>query len=72
MKDSYDTWLTKNGGFAKDLTVRDHIAIEAMKAMLGPFLLKELDEVDPNGWMSGVSMDAFSMADAMLKAREAK
>jgi len=72
MKDSYDTWLTKNGGFAKDLTVRDHIAIEAMKAMLGPFLMKELDEVDPNGWMAGVSMDAFAMADAMLRERNGK
>jgi hypothetical protein len=72
MKDPYDTWLTKNGGFAKDLTVRDHIAIEAMKAMLGPFLLKELDEVDPNGWMAGVSMDAFAMADAMLRERSGK
>ena len=72
MKDPYDTWLTKNGGFAKDLTVRDHIAIEAMKAMLGPFLMKELDEVDPNGWMAGVSMDAFAMADAMLRERNGK
>jgi len=72
MKDPYDTWLTKNGGFAKDLTVRDHIAIEAMKAMLGPFLLKELDEADPNGWMAGVSMDAFSMADTMLRERSRK
>jgi len=72
MKDPYDTWLTKNGGFVKDLTVRDHIAIEAMKAMLGPFLLKELDEADPNGWMDGVSMDAFAMADAMLRERSGK
>ena len=66
------TWLTKNGGFAKDLTVRDHIAIEAMKAMLGPFLLKELDEVDPDGWMEGVSIDAYNMADVMLRERKEK
>jgi hypothetical protein len=66
----HETWLEANGGYAKDLLVRDHIAIEAMKALLGPFLLKELDEVDPNGWMSGVSMDAYSMADAMLKAKD--
>ena len=61
------TWIEKTGGFAKDMTLRDHIAIEAMKAMLGPFLTKELDLVDPNGWMEGVSMDAYTMADAMLK-----
>jgi len=66
------TWMAETGGYARDMTLRDHIAIEAMKAMLGPFLLKELDEVDPNGWMSGVSMDAFSMADAMLREREPK
>ena len=65
------TWKEVNGGYAKDLTVRDYIAIEAMKAMLGPFLLKELDEVDPNGWMQGVSMDAYAMADAMLKESKA-
>ena len=58
------------GGFARDITLRDHIAIEAMKAMLGPFLMKELDEVDPDGWMDGVSMDAYNMADAMLKAKD--
>jgi hypothetical protein len=64
------TWLEVNGGYAKDLTVRDHIAIEAMKAMLGPFLMKELNEIDPGGWMYGVSMDAYDMADAMLKERK--
>lgn len=66
----HETWLEANGGYVKDMLVRDHIAIEAMKAMLGPFLMKELDEVDPNGWMEGVSMDAYNMADAMLKAKD--
>jgi hypothetical protein len=64
------TWMAKTGGFAKDMTMRDHIAIEAMKALLVPFLLQELDDFDPNGWMSGVSMDAYEMADAMLKERK--
>ena len=66
------TWLEVNGGYAKDMTMRDHIAIEAMKAMLGPFLTKELDEVDPNGWMEGISYDSYAMADAMMKARDEK
>ena len=69
---STSTWEEVHGGYAKDMTMRDHIAIEAMKAMLGPFLLKELDEVDPNGWMQGVSMDAFAMADEMLRERAKK
>ena len=64
MKDSYDTWLKKNGGFAKDLTVRDHFAGLAMQGDL----------------IGGVHHDnfditakrAYIMADAMLKAREGK
>jgi hypothetical protein len=55
-----------------EITLRDYLAAQAMQAMLGPFLTKELDEVDPNGWMEGISMDAYAMADAMMKEREAK
>jgi len=50
------------------ITLRDYLAAQAMQAMLGPFLTKELDLVDPNGWMDGLSTDAYAMADAMLKA----
>jgi len=69
-EDTKPTWKEVNGGYAKDMTLRQHIAIEVMKAMLGPFLLKELDEVDPDGWMDGIAMDAYAMADAMLDAVE--
>lgn len=55
-----------------EITLRDYLAAQAMQAMLGPFLTKELDEVDPNGWMEGISMDAYAMADAMLKERADK
>lgn len=55
-----------------EITLRDYLAAQAMQAMLGTFLTKELDEVDPNGWMEGISMDAYAMADAMMKEREAK
>jgi hypothetical protein len=53
---------------ASEMTLRDYLAAQAMQAMLGPFLTKELDLVDPNGWMDGLSTDAYAMADAMLKA----
>jgi len=55
-----------------DFSLRDFLAAQAMQAMLGPFLTKELDEVDPNGWMEGISYDAYAMADAMMKARDEK
>ena len=55
-----------------DFSLRDFLAAQAMQAMLGPFLIKELDEVDPNGWMEGISYDSYAMADAMMKARDEK
>jgi hypothetical protein len=61
VKDSYDTWLTKNGGFAKDLTVRDHYAGLAMQVLKDyVYSFEEL------------SKQAYELADAMLAAREAK
>jgi hypothetical protein len=58
MKDSYDTWLTKNGGFAKDLTVRDHYAGLAMQVLKDyVYSFEEL------------SKQAYELADAMLEAR---
>ena len=61
MKDSYDTWLKKNGGFAKDLTVRDHYAGLAMQVLKDyVYSFEKLSE------------QAYELADAMLKAREGK
>ncbi len=53
------------------MTLRDYFAAEAMKPLTQSFLDKDMDMLDPNGWMDGLAMDAYSMADAMLKAREA-
>jgi len=52
-------------------TLRDYFAAKAMQSLITNFLAKELDEVDPHGWMEGLAMDSYSMADAMLEAREA-
>ena len=52
------------------LTMRDYFAAEAIKPLIQSFLEKDLDTLDPHGWMDGLAMDAYSMADAMLKARE--
>ena len=53
------------------ISKRDYFAAEAMKPLIQSFLDKDLDMTDPDGWMDGLAMDAYSMADAMLKAREA-
>jgi hypothetical protein len=55
------TWMTKNGGFAKDMTMRDELAARAMQVLK--------DYV----WnFEELSKQAYELADAMLKARDAK
>ena len=53
------------------MTLRDYFAAKAIPTLIGNFLSKDLDLTDPNGWMDGLAMDAYLMADAMMKAREA-
>ena len=56
----YTDWHIKTGGFARDMTLRDHFAGLAMQA----FLTADVD-------FSNELMiyTAYSMADAMLKER---
>ena len=55
------TWLTKNGGYAKDMTLRDHFAGLAMQVLKDSVWNFEL-----------LSKQAYEMADAMLAARDGK
>ena len=53
------TWMRKTGGFARDMTLRDHyagLAIQVLKDSVWNFKL--------------LSEQAYEMADAMLKERE--
>jgi hypothetical protein len=50
------------------MTLRDYFAAKAMPSILHYFL-KEDFHLKDNSWMEGVAMDAYKMADAMLKAR---
>ena len=50
------------------MTLRDYFAAEAMKPLIENFLRNDL-HLQENDWMAGLSMDAYSMADAMLKER---
>ena len=49
-----------------DISLRDHFAASAMQG-----LLKRINSIEA-GCFTLVAVDAYHMADAMLKAREAK
>ena len=59
------TWMEKTGGYAKDMTLRDHYAGLAMQSMNS-----REDYVDAPA--DAIALDAYALADAMLKARETK
>jgi len=52
------------------MTLRDYFAAKALQSLITNFLNKDLDQTDPYGWMGGLAMDSYSMADAMMKARD--
>lgn len=57
----YTDWMVKTGGFARDMTMRDHFAAEAMRpSMFSKPTYASWDEVAKN---------AYEVADAMLKER---
>jgi hypothetical protein len=51
------------------MTLRDYFAAKALPSLLRYFLKEEFHLTDIS-WMEGVAMDAYKMADAMMKARE--
>ena len=54
----YTDWMVKTGGYAKDMTMRDHFAAVAMQAL-----------IDNDGLFSEIPTQAYVIADAMLKER---
>ena len=63
--DKHITWMTKNGGFAKDMTVRDELAARAMQGLI-------THENCQGATWDEIPKYAYAMADAMLAAREGK
>ena len=55
------TWMSKTGGFARDMTVRDEFAGRAMQVLKDSVWNFEL-----------LATEAYLLADAMLAAREGK
>ena len=57
----YTDWMVKTGGFARDMTMRDHFAAEAMRfSMFNKPAYASWDEITKH---------AYEAADAMLKER---
>lgn len=62
MKEDTDkTWMEVHGGFARDMTLRDHYAGLAMQVLKDSVWSFEL-----------LSKQAYELADDMLAAREGK
>ena len=58
--------------YKSGMSLRDYFAAQALPALMASFLAKDLDLLDPRDWMDGLAMDAYSMADAMMKQRSEK
>ncbi len=56
----YTDWMVKTGGFARDMTLRDHFAAKAM-----PDIYQRVE----TGGFERVAKLSYEMADAMLKER---
>lgn len=59
------TWMSKTGGYARDMTLRDHYAGMAMQGLVSH------GNAQGAQWHE-IPKYAYEMADAMLKAREGK
>jgi hypothetical protein len=58
LEQNYNEWLVHSGDFARNMTLRDHFAAEAMQACIAkgaPF--------------DAIAHKAYAMADAMIKER---
>ena len=64
----YTDWHIKTGGFARDMTLRDHIAGLAMQAQLNNPGINKLI-ADKNISIADVCESSYEWADAMLKER---
>ena len=58
----YTDWMVKTGGFARDMTLRDHFAGLAMQALV-PMPYVDMSYDACASW-------AYRQADAMLKERD--
>jgi len=69
------TWMEKTGGYAKDMTLRDHYAGLAMQAFIRLHEEALTRDGEPCSWYEGgsscemVSEHAYAIAGEMIKER---
>lgn len=64
----YPEWMVKTGGYARDMTMRDHYAGLAMQAyLMDEAILQDSDHAED--WLQNTAAAAYKQADAMLKER---
>jgi len=72
---NYTDWMVKTGGFARDVTLRDHFAGLAMQALIpiwyANFRAGDLGDgmEDWDNFYENFAAEAYLMVDAMLKER---
>ena len=54
------------------MTLRDYFAAKAMPACYAEYCTHANIQGFDEGWKMGVALDAYAMADAMIKARDVK
>ena len=64
----YTDWMVKTGGYAKDMTLRDHFAGLAMQAYLMDDAIFQDSDISAQ-WLQKVAGASYEQADAMLKER---
>ena len=57
------TWMEQTGGYAKDMTLRDHFAGLALN------ILSDIWSENPDWDLEHIANCAYELADAMLKER---
>lgn len=65
---AYATWMQKTGGYAKDMTLRDHFAGLAMQGVLMDEAIHDESDIAAE-WIGKIAAASYEMADAMLKER---
>ena len=64
------TWISKTGGFARDMTLRDEFAGRAMQIYMTDQELIAVYSYLRKDVKREIAITAYVMADEMLKARE--
>ena len=62
----YTDWMVKTGGYAKDMTLRDHFAGQVAVGMMSEYWNSDRMQ-DPT--FEHIAQQAYWLADAMLKER---